>query len=132
MRWCLFVILICTSLMIRWASLVAHLVKNLPTVWETQVQSLGWEDRLKKGKATHSSILAWRIAWTVYGVSKSQTGLSNFHFHLSLFSCIWWPFTFSLQKCLFDPQSIFKLSYLFCCWIIWVLYIFCILTPYQM
>ena len=41
-----------------WASLVAHLVKNLPAVWETWVRSLGWEDPLEKGKATHFSILA--------------------------------------------------------------------------
>ena len=46
------------------ASLVAQLVKNLPAVQETQVQSLGWEDPLEKGMATHSSILAWRIPWT--------------------------------------------------------------------
>ena len=51
-----------------WASLVAQLVKNLPAMWETWVQSLGWEDPLEKGKATHSSILAWRIPWTVYFV----------------------------------------------------------------
>ena len=48
-----------------WASLVAHLVKNLPAMQATWVQSLGWEDPLEKGKATHSSILAWRILWTV-------------------------------------------------------------------
>ena len=48
-----------------WASLVAQLVKNWPAVWETWVQSLGWEDTLEKGKATHSNILAWRIPWTV-------------------------------------------------------------------
>ena len=48
-----------------WASLIAQLVKNLPAVQETPVQSLGWEDPLVKGKATHSSILAWRISWTV-------------------------------------------------------------------
>ena len=48
-----------------WASLVAQLVKNLPTMWETWVQSLGWEDPLEKGKITHSSILAWTIPWTV-------------------------------------------------------------------
>ena len=47
------------------ASLVAQLVKNLPAMWETWVQSLGWEDPLEKGKATQSSILAWRIPWTV-------------------------------------------------------------------
>ena len=54
------------SLQYSWASLVAQLVKNLPAKWETWVQSLGWEDPLEKGKATHSSILAWRIPWTVY------------------------------------------------------------------
>ena len=47
-----------------WASLVAQLVKNLPTMLETWVLSSGWEDPLEKGKATHSSILAWRIPWT--------------------------------------------------------------------
>ena len=46
-------------------SLVAQLVKNLPAMRETWVQSLGWEDPLEKGQATHSSILAWRILWTV-------------------------------------------------------------------
>ena len=47
------------------ASLVARLVKNLPVVWETWVSSLDWEDPLEKGKVTHSSILAWRMPWTV-------------------------------------------------------------------
>ena len=44
-----------------WASLVAQPVRNPPAMWETWVQSQGWENPLKKGKATHSSILAWRI-----------------------------------------------------------------------
>ena len=44
--------------------MVAQIVKNPPAMWETQVQSLGWEDPLEKGIATHSSILAWRIPWT--------------------------------------------------------------------
>ena len=48
-----------------WASLEAQLVKNLPAMRETWVRSLGWEDPLEKGMATHSSILAWRIPWTV-------------------------------------------------------------------
>ena len=48
-----------------WASLVAQLVKNLPVIQETWVQSLGWEDPLEKAKATHSSILSWRIPWAV-------------------------------------------------------------------
>ena len=43
---------------------MAQRVKNLPTMQETWVQSLGWEDPLEKGMATHSSILAWRIPWT--------------------------------------------------------------------
>ena len=47
------------------ASLVAQLVKNPPAMRETWVQSLGWDDPLEKGKATHFSILAWRIPWTV-------------------------------------------------------------------
>ena len=60
-----------------WASLGAQTVKNLPTVWETWVRSLGWEDPLQEGMTTHSSILAWRIpmnrrAWwdTAHGVAK--------------------------------------------------------------
>ena len=44
--------------------LLGQMVKNLPAVEETQVQSLGWKDPLEKGMATHSSILAWRIPWT--------------------------------------------------------------------
>ena len=64
--------------------LVAQRVKNLPAMWETWVQSLGWEDPLEEGMATHSSILAWKIpmdrgAWraTVQGVTKSWTRLSD-------------------------------------------------------
>ena len=67
-----------------WASLVAQLVKNPSAMWEMWVQSLGWEDPLEEGMATHSSILAWRIpadtgAWqaTVHGIAKSWTQLSN-------------------------------------------------------
>ena len=63
-----------------WASLVAQMAKNPPAIWKTWVRSLGWEDLLEKGMATHSSNLAWRIpmdrgAWraTVHGVTKSQT-----------------------------------------------------------
>ena len=49
-----------------YASLVAQLVKNLPAAQETWVRSLGREDPLEKGKATHSGVLAWRIPWTVH------------------------------------------------------------------
>ena len=48
-----------------WASLVAQKLKNPPAMWETWVRSLGWEDPLEKEKATHSSILAGRVPWTV-------------------------------------------------------------------
>ena len=53
------------SLKERGASLVAQRLKRLPTMRETWVRTLGWEDPLEKGKATHSSILAWRSQWTV-------------------------------------------------------------------
>ena len=56
-----------------WNSLVAQLVKNPPAMWETWVQFLGWEDPLEKGTATLSGTVAWRILWTVYGVTKSWT-----------------------------------------------------------
>ena len=48
----------------KWASLVAQMVKNLPAVWETWIQCLGWEDPLEKETATHSSVLASEIPWT--------------------------------------------------------------------
>ena len=50
-----------------WDFLVAQMVKRLPTMGKTQVQSPGWEGPLEKEMATHSSILAWRIPWTDYG-----------------------------------------------------------------
>ena len=49
---------------VLWPSLVAQTVKHLPTMQETRVRSLGWEDPLEKEMATHSSILAWKIPWT--------------------------------------------------------------------
>ena len=63
-----------------WTSLVVHMVKYLPAIQETHVWSLGQEDPLEKGMATHSSILAWRIPWTDHAVAKSQTRLSNWHY----------------------------------------------------
>ena len=66
---------------------MAQMVKNLPAMWETQIQTLVWEDPLEKGMAIHSSILAWRIPRTKkpgrlqsMGLQKSQTRLSNKHF----------------------------------------------------
>ena len=73
-------ILFVISFIYFWASPVAQLVKNLLAMWGTWVRSLRWEDPLEKGKATHSSIPAWRIPWTIQRVAKSQTRLSSFHF----------------------------------------------------
>ena len=67
-----------------WASLVVQMVKSLPAVLETWVRSLGWEDPLKEGMATHSSVLAWQIPMdrgacraTVHGVTRSWTQLDD-------------------------------------------------------
>ena len=68
-----------------WASLVAQLVKNPPAMWKTWVWSLGWEDPLEKGKTTHSSILAWRVPWTLLSIG-SQRVRHN-----------WATFTFTFQ-----------------------------------
>ena len=51
---------------------MAQLVKNLPAIWETWVQFLGWENLLEKAKATHSSILAWRIPWTMQSMGSQK------------------------------------------------------------
>ena len=59
LKWCFHI------LPLTRASLVVQLVKNLLAMQKTWVQSLGWEDPLEKGKATHSSVLAWRVPWTV-------------------------------------------------------------------
>ena len=68
---------------LRETSLVAQLVKNSPAMRESRVWSLGWEDPLEKGIATHSSIRAWRIPTDrgICPLTKSQTWLSDFHFH---------------------------------------------------
>ena len=69
------------------ASLVTQLVKNPPAMWETWVQSLGWEGSLEKEMATHSSVLAWRIPWTVQSMGSQIVGhnwvtfLFTFTFH---------------------------------------------------
>ena len=75
-------------LMHIWTSLVTQMVKRLPTIWETQVQSLGREDLLKKEMATHSSILAWKIPWMEEPGRLQSMGLKRIghnewlHFHL--------------------------------------------------
>ena len=70
-----------------WTSLVAQMVKNLPVIRKTAVQSLDWEDPLEKGMATHFSILAWRIPWTEEPGELQSMGSQrvrhDFHFHFS-------------------------------------------------
>ena len=70
-----------SSLYIEWDFPVAQMVQNLPAMQETLVLSLGWEEPLEKGMATHSCILGWRIPWawraTVHGVAKSQVQLDD-------------------------------------------------------
>ena len=80
------------------------MVKNLPDEQETWVRSLGWEDPLEKGLATHSSILAWRIPWAVHGVAESQTRLSGFHFiyHIRI-----------IYQCALCPSELMKHCYCF-------------------
>ena len=58
-----------------WTSLVAQTIKNLPAIQETWVQSLGWEDPLEKGMATHFSILVWRTPWTEKPSGLQSSGL---------------------------------------------------------
>ena len=80
-----------TSVYLKLASFVTQLVKNLPAMQETRVRSLGWEDPLEKGKATHSSILAWRIPRTVYspwGRKESDTSERLALTHLNLKFCL--------------------------------------------
>ena len=61
----------------RAASLVAQTVKNLRAMWETWVRSLGWDDPLEEGMATHSSIVAWRIPWMEEPVGLQSVGLQR-------------------------------------------------------
>ena len=67
-----------------WASLVTQLVKNPHAMQETWIRSLGWKEPLEKGKATHSSILAWRIPWTCKVLDTTEQ-LSLYTFHSDIF-----------------------------------------------
>ena len=64
-------------LAVRWASPVAQMVKKLPVMQDTWIRSLGWEDPMEKGMATHSSILAWRIPLTEEPGRLQSTGLQR-------------------------------------------------------
>ena len=89
------------------ASLVAQMVKNLPAVWETWVQSLGQEDSQEKGTATHSGILAWRIPWTEEAGELQSMGLqtvrldgvTNIHTHTHTGNLTyWWKLMWTKKK----------------------------------
>ena len=73
-----------------WASLGAQLIKTLPSMWETWVQSQGWEDPLEKGAATHFSILVWRSLWIEGRASRLQSMGSQGVWHdWATFTCIY-------------------------------------------
>ena len=65
---------------------MGQLVKNPPAIWETRVQSLGWKDPLEKGKATHSSILAWRIPGLYSPWGRKELGMTEWLSLLLYFS----------------------------------------------
>ena len=93
-------------------SLVAQMVKNLPAVQETWVRSLGWEDPLEKGRATHSSILAWKVPWTVQSMGLQRVGhdwvtCTSLHFNLYRIGVWFWTFHVSKQP---DGHVGYKLS----------------------
>ena len=83
---------VCACSFFIWVSLVSQMVKNLSAMQDTWVQSLGWENPLEKGKATHSRILAWKIPWTEepggysLWVAKGQTWLRDLTLWLSFSS----------------------------------------------
>ena len=93
--------------LLTWASLVAKLVKNPPAMQETWVWSLDWEDPLENGKATHFSILAWRIPWTVQAMESQRVGHDWATFAFSFLLFLWsnrhWQFDLWFL-CLFKIQ----------------------------
>ena len=104
-----------------WASLMAQLVKNPPAMWETWVWSLGWGDALEEWKTTHSSILAWRILWTVWSLGSQRVGYNWLTFPFICISIRKWDastFFYSHDCCLylgfyFMAPKIFRVVY-FC------------------
>ena len=94
------------------ASLVAQLVKKPPATRETWIQSLGWEEPLEKGKATHSSILAWRIPWTMQSLRSQRVGhnwmtFTSFHFFATPWTAAQQAFlSFTISQSLLKLMSI--------------------------
>ena len=107
------------------ASLVAQMVKNLPAMWETWVQSLGWRDPLEKGKATHSSIWACRIPWTeepcgLQFMGSQRVGhdwvtftlhVGHYSLHIRIFITILPSPHLSAKKVLFEIQFVCTTSF---------------------
>ena len=89
-----------------WASLVAQLVKNPPAMRETWVWSLGWEDSLEKGKATHTSILAWRIPWTIQSMGSQRVRHDWVTFTFTFLLSPWTP-TFTPPSLLYTDDLTF-------------------------
>ena len=92
---------ICYPLQYSWASFMAPLEKNPPAMWETWVQFLGWEHPPEKGKATHSSILAWRILGTIQsmGSQRVRPDLVTFthaYTHILFLHVNWFIFSYFL------------------------------------
>ena len=87
-----------SSAKLIWGSLVAQRLKPLPAMWETCVQSLGWEDPLEKEMATHSSILAWRIPWTeepggLQSMDRKESDTTErLHFHFQFRLKLQWSY----------------------------------------
>ena len=105
--------------------------QSMPAMQETWVRSLGWEDPLEKGMATHSGIVAWRISWTIHDVTKSQTWLSSLHFtsgcdpcsesnyfgyskHKYAFSLFWTFYKWNIFLTFFPQQYLCEVL-LYCC-----------------
>ena len=104
-------------LLYSWASLVAQLVRNLSVVWETWVWYLSWEDPLEKGKSTHSSILAWRIPWTIQSMGSQRIGHGFcFHFFLIFIAIFYKLHVFILSTNVISPYLLLILTfkYLWC------------------
>ena len=96
-----------------WAFLVAQLVKNLPAMRETWVQSLGWNDPPEKWKVTHSSILAWRITWTVQSMGSQRVRHNGVTFTYSkkYDICIWYDAyhgVHDMMHMIYAPQCLEK------------------------
>ena len=86
------------------ASLIAQLVKNPPAMREIWIQSLGWEDPLEKRKATHSSVQAWKIPWTIQSIGSQRVGHHWASVSQSWHPCLqsWCLLVFLTNKCLFS------------------------------